>query len=216
MPGGMSERDAIVLDPMLATGHSAVAAVERLKETKPRSIRFVCLVSCPEGIRTFQAAHPDVPIYTAAIDRELEWPWLYPARPGRRRRPHFRHQVNVWSGAFFAARRRATRMARRTPRAQESVPLAQGVDQWLTCCCAMSRCPTGVPASTCSPPAAGSSTSRRASAPTPRAPSMAQGYLLTPPFVDAHFHMDATLSLRPAAGERERHAARRASRCGAS
>ena len=71
MPGGMSERDAVVLDPMLATGHSAVAAVERLKETHPRSIRFVCLVSCPEGIRTFQAAHPDVPLYTASIDREL-------------------------------------------------------------------------------------------------------------------------------------------------
>jgi uracil phosphoribosyltransferase len=71
MPGGMGERDAIVLDPMLATGNSAVAAVERLKETKPRSILFVCLVSCPEGIRTFHAAHPDVPIYTAAVDREL-------------------------------------------------------------------------------------------------------------------------------------------------
>jgi uracil phosphoribosyltransferase len=71
MPGGMSELDAIVLDPMLATGHSAVAAVDRLKETRPRSIRFVCLVSCPEGIRNFQSAHPDVPIYTASIDREL-------------------------------------------------------------------------------------------------------------------------------------------------
>jgi len=71
MPGGMSERDAIVLDPMLATGNSAVAAVERLKEAKPRSIRFVCLVSCPEGIRNFHAAHPDVPIYTAVVDREL-------------------------------------------------------------------------------------------------------------------------------------------------
>ena len=71
MPHGMTERDAIVLDPMLATGNSAVAAVERLKETRPRSIRFVCLVSCPEGIATFQSAHPDVPIYTAAIDRQL-------------------------------------------------------------------------------------------------------------------------------------------------
>ena len=71
MPGGMSERDAVVLDPMLATGNSAVAAVERLKEARPRSIRFVCLVSCPEGIRNFQSAHPDVPVYTAAIDREL-------------------------------------------------------------------------------------------------------------------------------------------------
>jgi uracil phosphoribosyltransferase len=71
MPHGMAERDAIVLDPMLATGNSAVAAVERLKEAKPRSIRFVCLVSSLEGIRHFHAAHPDVPIWTAAIDREL-------------------------------------------------------------------------------------------------------------------------------------------------
>jgi len=71
MPGGMAERDAIVLDPMLATGHSAIAAVDRLKESKPRSIRFVCLVSCPEGIRAFGNAHPDVPLYTGAIDRQL-------------------------------------------------------------------------------------------------------------------------------------------------
>ncbi|MBT2321116.1 uracil phosphoribosyltransferase [Variovorax paradoxus] len=71
MPGGMEERDAIVVDPMLATGNSAVAAVERLKELNPKSIKFVCLLTCPEGIKTFQAAHPDVPIYTAAIDREL-------------------------------------------------------------------------------------------------------------------------------------------------
>ena len=71
MPGGMEERDAIVVDPMLATGNSAVAAVERLKELSPKSIKFVCLLTCPEGIETFQTAHPDVPIYTAAIDREL-------------------------------------------------------------------------------------------------------------------------------------------------
>src|SRR5689334_9970412 len=72
MPGGMQERDAVVLDPMLATGNSAVAAVERLKETRPRSIRIVCLVACPAGIRTFQESHPDVPIYTAAVDRQLD------------------------------------------------------------------------------------------------------------------------------------------------
>jgi uracil phosphoribosyltransferase len=71
MPHGMHERDAIVLDPMLATGNSAVAAVERLKETHPRSIRFVSLVAAPEGIANMQQHHPDVPIYTAAIDREL-------------------------------------------------------------------------------------------------------------------------------------------------
>ena len=71
MPHDMHERDAIVLDPMLATGNSAVAAVDRLKETAPRSIRFVSLVSAPEGIANMQKHHPDVPIYTAAIDREL-------------------------------------------------------------------------------------------------------------------------------------------------
>jgi uracil phosphoribosyltransferase len=71
MPHDMHERDAIVLDPMLATGNSAVAAVERLKETKPKSIRFVCLLAAPEGLRNFHAHHPDVPVYTAAIDRQL-------------------------------------------------------------------------------------------------------------------------------------------------
>ena len=72
LPGGMQERDAIVLDPMLATGNSAVAAVDRIKETRPRSVRMVCLLACPEGISTFQETHPDVPIYTAAIDRQLD------------------------------------------------------------------------------------------------------------------------------------------------
>ena len=71
MPADMHERDAIVLDPMLATGNSAVAAVERLKELNPKSIKFVCLLTCPEGVSTMQKAHPDVAIYTAAIDREL-------------------------------------------------------------------------------------------------------------------------------------------------
>ena len=71
MPHDMHERDAIVLDPMLATGNSAVAAVERLKETRPRSIRFVSLLAAPEGLKNFHAHHPEVPVYTAAIDRQL-------------------------------------------------------------------------------------------------------------------------------------------------
>jgi uracil phosphoribosyltransferase len=71
MPHDMHERDAIVLDPMLATGNSAVAAVERLKETRPKSIRFVCLLAAPEGLANFHAHHPDVPVYTASIDRQL-------------------------------------------------------------------------------------------------------------------------------------------------
>ena len=71
MPGDMHERDVVVVDPMLATGNSAIAAVERLKELGPKSIKFVCLLTCPEGVAAMQRAHPDVPIYTAAIDREL-------------------------------------------------------------------------------------------------------------------------------------------------
>jgi uracil phosphoribosyltransferase len=72
MPGDLEERDVVVVDPMLGTGHTAVAAVERLKEAKPKSIKFVCLLTCPEGLAAMDAAHPDVPIYTAAIDRELD------------------------------------------------------------------------------------------------------------------------------------------------
>jgi len=71
MPSEMHERDVVVVDPMLATGNSAVAAVERLKELNPKSIKFVCLLAAPEGLATFQQAHPDVPVYTSAIDREL-------------------------------------------------------------------------------------------------------------------------------------------------
>jgi len=71
MPADMAERDVIVVDPMLATGHSAAAAIERIKACTPRSIKFLCLLAAPEGIATLQKAHPDVPIYTAAIDRQL-------------------------------------------------------------------------------------------------------------------------------------------------
>ena len=71
MPADMAERDVIVVDPMLATGNSAIAAVDRIKEVGPRSIKFVCLLAAPEGVAALQAAHPDVPIYTAAVDRQL-------------------------------------------------------------------------------------------------------------------------------------------------
>jgi uracil phosphoribosyltransferase len=72
MPDHLHERDAIVLDPMLATGHSAVAAVTRLKAVGPRSIRFACLLAAPEGIACLHAAHPDVALYTCAVDRCLD------------------------------------------------------------------------------------------------------------------------------------------------
>ena len=71
MPSEMAERDIVVVDPMLATGNSAIAAIDRLKKLQPKSIKFVCLLTCPEGIAALQTAHPDVPIYTAAIDRQL-------------------------------------------------------------------------------------------------------------------------------------------------
>lgn len=71
MPSHMQERDVILLDPMLATGNSAVAAIDLLKAQRPKSIRFVCLLTCPEGIAAVHGKHPDVTIYTAAIDRGL-------------------------------------------------------------------------------------------------------------------------------------------------
>ena len=71
VPDNMHDRDAIVVDPMLATGNSAIAAVDRLKESSPRSIKFVCLLTCPEGISAFHGQHPDIPIYTAAVDLRL-------------------------------------------------------------------------------------------------------------------------------------------------
>lgn len=71
MPQDMPERDVIVVDPMLATGNSAIAAISRIKDLKPKSIKFVCLLTCPEGVAALRQAHPDVPIFTAAIDRQL-------------------------------------------------------------------------------------------------------------------------------------------------
>lgn len=70
-PSKMDQREVVVVDPMLATGNTAVAAISRIKETNPKSIRFICMVSAPEGIRNMQEQHPDVEIYTAAIDERL-------------------------------------------------------------------------------------------------------------------------------------------------
>ncbi|TYQ14448.1 UNVERIFIED_ORG: uracil phosphoribosyltransferase [Gordonia westfalica J30] len=72
MPSDLHERDVVIVDPLLATGFSAVAAIDRIKEYSPRSIKFVCLVACPEGIDVLHEAHPEVPIYTAGVDRELD------------------------------------------------------------------------------------------------------------------------------------------------
>jgi uracil phosphoribosyltransferase len=71
VPGDAAERDFFLLDPMLATGGSAIAAVDSLKRAGATRIRFMCLVAAPEGVRKLSAAHPDVLIYCAALDREL-------------------------------------------------------------------------------------------------------------------------------------------------
>jgi uracil phosphoribosyltransferase len=72
LPEDVRERLAVVVDPMLATGHSACAAVALLKQAGATQIRFACLISAPEGLGVFTTAHPDVPVFTAAIDRELD------------------------------------------------------------------------------------------------------------------------------------------------
>lgn len=72
LPHDVAQRDMLVVDPMLATGNSAAAAVDRLKEMSPLSIKFVCLLASPEGIDCFHEQHPDVPIFTASIDEGLD------------------------------------------------------------------------------------------------------------------------------------------------
>ena len=70
-PEHMEDRDVIIVDPMLATGNSAVAAIKRVAECNPRRIKFLCLLAAPEGIAHVQEEFPDVPIFTAAIDSHL-------------------------------------------------------------------------------------------------------------------------------------------------
>jgi uracil phosphoribosyltransferase len=71
VPDDIADRLVIVVDPMLATGHSAIAAVNRLKEAGAVTIKYVCLLAAPEGVAALQAGHPDIPIYTAAVDDHL-------------------------------------------------------------------------------------------------------------------------------------------------
>lgn len=71
VPGHLEDRMLVVVDPMLATGNSAIAATARLKEAGARNVKFLCLLAAPEGVAAFRAAHPDVPVFTAAIDDRL-------------------------------------------------------------------------------------------------------------------------------------------------
>ncbi|MSP01166.1 MAG: uracil phosphoribosyltransferase [Acetobacteraceae bacterium] len=72
LPRDIADRRVILVDPMLATGNSAVAATTRLKQAGATALKYVCLLAAPEGIATFTQAHPDVPVFAAAIDRELD------------------------------------------------------------------------------------------------------------------------------------------------
>ena len=71
LPTDIGERIVIVVDPMLATGGSAIDAVSRIKEFNPKRIKFMCIIAAPEGIEAFTAAHPDVPVYCAGLDDHL-------------------------------------------------------------------------------------------------------------------------------------------------
>jgi uracil phosphoribosyltransferase len=72
LPHGMHERDAVVISSVLATGGSAAAAVRRVQESGARSVKFACLIACPQGIDAFHETHPEVPIYTCAVDPGLD------------------------------------------------------------------------------------------------------------------------------------------------
>ena len=93
VPDDLEDRPVVMLDPMLATANSAIAAVARIKEAGARHIKMVCLLASPEGVEAFRQAHPDVPVYTAAIDSHLnDHGYIV---PGARRRggPPLRNEV---------------------------------------------------------------------------------------------------------------------------
>ena len=71
LPSDLDQRDVFLLDPMLATGGSAIDAVTRIKEFNPKRIKFMCLIAAPEGVKAFTEAHPDVPVYCAGLDDHL-------------------------------------------------------------------------------------------------------------------------------------------------
>ena len=98
LPTDLSDRDAIVLDPMLATGHSSAAAIDAVKEAGAQSVTLVCIVAAPPGIEFIHEQHPDVHIVCAAVDRGLERARLHRPRARRRGRPALRHEVATDAG----------------------------------------------------------------------------------------------------------------------
>ena len=91
---------SIVVDPMLATGNSGIAAIDRLKRRGANRMRFLCLLSAPEGIAAFTKAHPDVPVFTAAIDSHLNEKGYIVPGPRRCRRPDVRDEVGASTEHF--------------------------------------------------------------------------------------------------------------------
>ena len=71
LPGDIDDREVIVLDPMLATGGSAVDAISQIKQRHPKSVKFMCIIAAPEGLKALTEAHPDVQIYCASLDEQL-------------------------------------------------------------------------------------------------------------------------------------------------
>lgn len=71
MPDDINERDVIIVDPMLATGHSAIASIDELKRLGVKNVKFMCIIASPEGVEAIQKAHPDVDIYAGALDQGL-------------------------------------------------------------------------------------------------------------------------------------------------
>ena len=71
LPSDISQRDVIVVDPMLATGGSAIDAITQIKKREPKNIKFMCIIAAPEGLEALKAAHPDVQIYVGALDEKL-------------------------------------------------------------------------------------------------------------------------------------------------
>ena len=94
IPGYITDRDVIVCDPMLATAHSAIAAVDRLKETGARRIKMICILAAEPGARAFAEVHPDVPVFTAAVDAKLnDHGYIVPGLGTREIASSVRHQV---------------------------------------------------------------------------------------------------------------------------
>lgn len=71
LPSDISQRDVIVVDPMLATGGSAIDAITQIKKREPKNIKFMCIIAAPEGLEALKAAHPDVQVYVGALDEKL-------------------------------------------------------------------------------------------------------------------------------------------------